>query len=77
MRKKNMDTIERKIEMTREKLANLEEEYKEQALSPIICAGDVLGAVIITTKDGKIHFTDTEKALAAAAADFLGRQMES
>ena len=32
---------------------NLEEEYKEQALSPIICAGDVLGAVIITTKDGK------------------------
>lgn len=40
---------------------NLEEEYKEQALSPIICAGDVLGAVIITTKDGKIHFTDTEK----------------
>ena len=28
MRKKNMDTIERKIEMTREKLANLEEEYK-------------------------------------------------
>ena len=48
---------------------NLEEEY--------ICAGDVLGAVIITTKDGKIHFTDTEKALAAAAADFLGRQMES
>ena len=56
---------------------NLEEEYKEQALSPIICAGDVLGAVIITTKDGKIHFTDTEKALAAAAADFLGRQMES
>ena len=37
----------------------------------------LLGAVIITTKDGKIHFTDTEKALAAAAADFLGRQMES
>ena len=29
MRKKNMDTIERKIEMTREKLANLEEEYKK------------------------------------------------
>ena len=29
MRTKNMDTIERKIEMTREKLANLEEEYKK------------------------------------------------
>lgn len=56
---------------------DLNEEYKEEALSPIVCAGDVLGAVIITTKDGKVHFTDTEKALAAAAADFLGRQMES
>ena len=29
MRKKNMDNIERKIEITREKLANLEEEYKK------------------------------------------------
>lgn len=28
MRKKSMDSIERKIEITREKLANLEEEYK-------------------------------------------------
>lgn len=29
MRKKNMDNIERKIEITREKPANLEEEYKK------------------------------------------------
>ena len=29
MRKKSMDSIERKIEITREKLANLEEEYKK------------------------------------------------
>ena len=29
MRKKSRDSIERKIEMTREKLANLEEEYKK------------------------------------------------
>lgn len=29
MRKKNMDSIEKKIEITREKLANLEEEYKK------------------------------------------------
>ena len=35
---------------------NLEEEYKEQALSPIICAGDVLGAVIITTKAVKSFY---------------------
>lgn len=55
----------------------LDGEYKAQALSPIICEGDVLGAVIITTKEGKMQFTETEKALAVAAADFLGRQMES
>ena len=30
MRKKSMDNIERKIEITREKLANLEEEYKKK-----------------------------------------------
>ena len=29
MRKKSMDNIEKKIEITREKLANLEEEYKK------------------------------------------------
>ena len=29
MRKKNMDTIERKIEKKKKKLANLEEEYKK------------------------------------------------
>lgn len=56
---------------------NLDENYKAQAVSPIICEGDVLGAVIITTKDAKTKFTDTEKTLAMAAADFLGRQMES
>ena len=56
---------------------NLDEGYKAQAVSPIICEGDVLGAVIITTKDAKTKFTDTEKTLAMAAADFLGRQMES
>lgn len=56
---------------------NLDDDYKAQAVSPIICEGDVLGAVIITTKDSKTKFTDTEKILAKTAADFLGRQMES
>lgn len=55
----------------------LDEDYKAQAVSPIICEGDVLGAVIITSKESKVKFTETEKTLAMAAADFLGRQMES
>ncbi len=52
-------------------------EYTSQAISPIICGGDVLGAVIMLSNDSKAEFSDTEKQLAMTAADFLGRQMEA
>lgn len=51
-------------------------EYTEQALSTIICEGDAIGAVVICNKDEKKKMSDTEGKLAAAAASFLGRQME-
>ena len=51
-------------------------EYTEQAFSTIICEGDAIGAVIICNKDEKKKMNDTEGKLAAAAASFLGRQME-
>lgn len=54
-----------------------EEDFSAEAISPIICEGDVLGAVIILSRDSKCKFTETEKKLSMAAADFLGRQMES
>ena len=54
-----------------------EEDFYAEAISPIICEGDVLGSVIILSRDNKCKFTDTEKKLCMAAADFLGRQMES
>ena len=53
------------------------EEYSAQVISPIICEGDAIGAVIITTKEQKVRFGDTEQKLAGSAAGFLGRQMES
>lgn len=31
----------------------IENEYNSQIISPIICHGDVLGAVIMLSKDGK------------------------
>ncbi|WP_310604111.1 stage V sporulation protein T [Anaerosporobacter sp.] len=51
-------------------------EYTAEVISPIICEGDAIGAVIILTKDAKIKLGDTEVKLAAAASNFLGRQME-
>lgn len=64
MRKKNMDTIERKIEMTREKLANLEEEYKKVLDERLVKIGKEFydkfyncpGFDIFTMTDAQISF---------------------
>ncbi len=48
-----------------------------QVVAPIICEGDAIGAVIIMSKEPRAKFTDAEVRLAATAAGFLGRQMES
>lgn len=47
-----------------------------QTICPIICQGDVIGAVILLAKDLKVKMGETEKKLAYCAAGFLGRQME-
>ena len=51
-------------------------EYTDQAISPIICEGDVIGAVILLNKEGDKKFGDLEKILAQAGAEFLAKQME-
>lgn len=48
----------------------------QQVIYPIICEGDVIGAVIIMSKNNN-RLTDTENKLAGVAALFLARQMES
>ena len=52
------------------------QEYTDQAISPIICEGDVIGAVILLNKEGDKKFGDLEKILAQAGAEFLAKQME-
>lgn len=47
-----------------------------QVISPILCEGDVIGSVILRSKDGNIKMGETEQALARCAAGFMGRQME-
>lgn len=57
-------------------LSNQEEGYAQEIVSPILCAGDVIGGVILLTKEEKKKFTELEQKMAVCAADFLGKQME-
>lgn len=47
-----------------------------EVVTPIICEGDVIGAVVLLTKDDKKKFGEAERKIAVCAAGFLGRQME-
>ena len=54
-----------------------EEDYTAQVVVPIICEGDVIGAVLLLSREVKPKLGDMELRLAQTAAAFLGRQMES
>ena len=54
-----------------------EDELVALAIGPILAEGDVIGAVIIASKQANIRFGELEKKLILAAAGFLGRQMEN
>ena len=43
----------------------------------ISCEGDAIGSVIVMSREPRAKFADAEVRLAATAAGFLGRQMES
>jgi len=48
--------------------------YKHELICPIICEGDVLGAVVFLSNDKKMGEVETK--LAQTAAAFLSKQME-
>ena len=52
-----------------------ESKYSSQVISPIIAEGDIIGSVIIISKEGE-KFGELESKLAETAALFLGKQME-
>lgn len=52
------------------------EEFAHEAIGPIICEGDVIGAVILVENDEKSKMGEVEQKLILSAAGFLGRQME-
>ena len=53
-----------------------EGEYVQEAICPIICEGDVIGAVILLNTDVKKKMGEVEQKLVLSASGFLGRQME-
>lgn len=58
------------------KITEEEEEYQEEAIAPIVSEGDVVGAVILLSKDKKVHFAEGEMKVIKTAASFLGKQVE-
>ena len=54
-----------------------EGEYVHEAVSAIICEGDVIGAVILLNNDQKSKMGEVEQKLVLSASSFLGRQMQS
>ena len=47
-----------------------------EAVSTIVCEGDVIGAVILLTRNVDRQFGDFEEKMAMCGANFLGKQME-
>ncbi|MHC1749010.1 MAG: stage V sporulation protein T [Cellulosilyticaceae bacterium] len=50
--------------------------YYSEMISPIICEGDAIGAVIFLSSNKNSVMGEVEEKLAQSASGFLGRQME-
>lgn len=55
---------------------NKERRFNSQVVYPIISDGDVIGSVILLSKETGTKMTEVEQKVVQSAANFLGRQME-
>lgn len=55
---------------------NKERRFNSQVVYPIISDGDVIGSVILLSKETGTKMTEVEQKVVQSAASFLGRQME-
>ena len=55
---------------------NKERKLNSQVVYPIIAQGDVIGSVILLSKDSKTRMGETEAKVVESAAGFLGSQMD-
>ncbi|MCI8668526.1 MAG: AbrB/MazE/SpoVT family DNA-binding domain-containing protein [Lachnospiraceae bacterium] len=59
------------------RITDIDTERNSKIIQPIICEGDVIGAVVVMGKDEAAKLSEMEVKIAAIAANFLGRQMEA
>ena len=52
------------------------DEFAQEAISPIICEGDIIGGVVLIDNGEKGKMGEVEQKLVQSASGFLGRQME-
>lgn len=55
---------------------DMTEDFLHEAISPIICEGDIIGAVVLVSASDKGKMGEVEQKMIQSAAGFLGRQME-
>ncbi len=55
---------------------NKERKFNSQVVYPIIAQGDVVGSVILLSKDARTRMGETEKKVVESAAGFLSSQMD-
>ena len=55
---------------------NKERKFNSQVVYPIISQGDVVGSVILLSKDPRTKMGETEQKVVESAAGFLGSQMD-
>lgn len=53
-----------------------QESFAGEIIYPIICEGDILGAVVLLEQEKQKKLSEVEQKLVLCAANFLGRQME-
>lgn len=57
-------------------MAEQDDAFQSQVISPVISEGDVIGGVVLLTKDARQKLGDAELRMASCASSFLGKQME-
>ena len=55
---------------------NNDKKNNSQVVYPIIADGDVIGTVILLSKDENVKMSEVEQKVVQSAASFLGTQME-
>ena len=73
--KERAQILARSVDISYIKVTADMKDYCDEVICPIICEGDVVGAVAMLNKDEKRRFGEVEQRVAYSAADFLGRQM--